>query len=173
MSKPDIARAALQAKYPLTGDYMVEVRRLCQRGIEEGWLSVDAMANLRSLRLAPQAKHFPFAIEALHLRGTGGGHGHPKGEISVSWPVAGTPRLCGAGPGWQVMPPGSKHVPEVVGGTMFILHFLPDGQIDWDANANANAKASQPRGSAMLANAPRSPAAAPPARASRRASARG
>ena len=46
VSKPDIARAALQAKYPLTGDYMVEVRRLCQRGIEEGWLSAQAMANL-------------------------------------------------------------------------------------------------------------------------------
>ena len=169
VSKPDIARASLQAKYPLTGDYMVEVRRLCQRGIEEGWLSAAAMADLRSLRLAPHAKHFPFAIEALHLRGTGAGHGHPKGEISVSWPVDGTPRLCGAAPGWQVMPPGSKHVPEVAGGTMFVLHFLPEGQIDWDAKV----KSSQPRGSAMLANAPRASATAPPARASRRATARG
>lgn len=166
LSKPDISRAALQAKYPLTGDYMVEVRRLCQRGIEEGWLSMAAMADMNSLRLAPHSKYFPFAIEALHLQGVGVGHGHPKGEVSVAWSVDGTPRLCGAAPGWQVMPPGSKHVPEVSGGTMFVLHFLPEGKIDWDARV----KPVRPRGSALLANAPRASA---PARASRRASARG
>lgn len=169
LQKPDAARLALQAKYPLTGDYMVEVRRLCQRGIDEGWLSAAAMADLRSLRLVPHSKQFPFAIEALHLRGAGAGHAHPKGEISVAWPVDGTPRLVGGSPGWQVMAPGSKHVPEVAGGAMFVLHFLPAGQIDWDAKV----KPDRPRGSAMLANAPRSSAASPPARASRRASARG
>ena len=163
LSKPDIARATLQSKYPLTGDYMVEVRRLCQRGIDEGWLSATAMGDLRSLRLAPHSKYFPFAIEALHLRGAGAGHRHPKGEISVCWPVDGTPRFCGSDPGWQVMPPGSKHVPEAAGGTMFVLHFLPDGQIDWDAKV----KSVRPRGSAILANAPRASA---PSRASRRAS---
>lgn len=165
LSKPDIARAALQAKYPLTGDYMVEVRRICQRGIDEGWLAASAMQGLRSLRLAPHSKYFPFAIEVMHLRGKGAGHAHPKGEVSVCWAVDGTPRLSGADPGWHVMAPGSKHVPQVAGGTMFVLHFLPEGQIDWDAKV----KAVQPRGSAMLANAPRS---ASPARASRRAASR-
>ena len=158
LSKPDVARATLQTKYPLSGDYMLEVRRLCQRGIDEGWLSQSAAGDTRTLRVAPQSKHFPFAIEAMHLAGEGVGHGHPKGEISVGWAIDGSPRFCGTEPGWAACAPGSKHVPEVRGGTMFLLHFLPDGQIDWDAKVRGAAR-PRPRGSAMLANAPRAASA--------------
>ena len=77
----------------------------------------------------------------------------------------GNPRFCGAAPGWAVFAPGTKHVPTVTGGAMFLLHFLPDGQIDW----HAKVKPVRPGGSAMLANAPRP---SPAARA-RRVSARG
>ena len=167
LSKPDVARATLHSKYPPSGDYMLEVRRLCQRGIDEGWLSAAAASSApnRSLRISPHSKYFPFAVEITHLSGEGQGHGHPKGEIAVGWAVDGNPRFCGSDPGWMVFAPGTKHVPLVKGGSMFLLHFLPGGQIDWDAKV----KAAAPRGSAMLANAPRQ---APPARAARRASAR-
>lgn len=166
LGKPDVARATLQTKYPLSGDYMLEVRRLCQRGIDEGWLSAAAAGDTGTLRVASSSKHFPFSIEVMHLRGQGIPHGHPRGEVTVCWAVDGSPRFCGAEPGWIACAPGSKHVPEVTGGAMFLLHFLPDGQIDWDVRL----KSSHPRGSAMLANAPRQPAAA---RSTRRTAARG
>src|SRR5688572_27282669 len=101
LAKPDVARASLQTKYPLNGDYLVEVRRLCERGVSEGWLC-DGVANgARSSRIASPSKYFPFSIEAVELQGSGQGHGHPKGEVTLAWPLDGTPRFCGLDPGWS------------------------------------------------------------------------
>ena len=162
LSKPDVARAQLQAKYPLTGDYLVEVRRLWQRGVDEGWLRDGTMSGALGTRLSTPSKHFPFAIDAMLLDKPGTGHGHPKGEVSLTWGLDGTPRYCGADPGWMVCPPGSKHVPDVRGGSMFVLTFLPDGKVDWDVKLKPAPapKAPGARRSTALAEASRAAAAA-------------
>src|SRR5688500_14762698 len=95
LSKPDVARATLQGKYPLSGDYLVEVRRLCQRGVEEGWLCDSGPGEARTTSLAKTSKYFPFSIDATQMRGGSGGHGHPKGEVNLCWALDGSPNFCG------------------------------------------------------------------------------
>lgn len=183
LSKPEVARAALAAKYPLTGDYLTEVRRLWQRGVDEGWLREGQLGAAVGLRLAPPSKHFPFSIDAMVLGSHVSAHAHPKGEVSLSWPMDGAPRYCGQQPGWMVCSPGSKHVPEVSGGTMFVLTFVPEGKLDFNVKLKLPAKpapkvATGARRATSLAQASRAAAAAnrsassSAASGSRRASAR-
>ena len=170
LSKPDAARAALQVKYPLNGDYMLEVRRLCQRGVDEGWLCDTGSAGARFSRLSKASKTFPFSVDAVELAGDGMGHGHPKGEVNICWALDGSPRFCGSAPGWVVFAPGSKHVPTVTGGRMFLLYFLPDGQIDWDVKVKSASGAG--RGTAVLSDASGAQASASRAASARSAAAR-
>jgi hypothetical protein len=178
LSKPEAARAALQAKYPLTGDYLVEVKRLWQRGVEEGWLGDSQSAFTVGQRIAPASKYFPFSIDALVLGSHAAGHAHPKGEVSLTWPMDGNPRYCGSPAGWLICSPGSKHVPEVTGGRMFVLTFVPDGKLDFTVKlklpAKPVAKPAARRSTTSLAEASRAAAAANRASAAptRRASAR-
>ena len=164
LTKPEIARASLQAKYPLTGDYLVEVRRLWQRGVDEGWLREGQLGAAAGLRLSPPSKHFPFSIDAMVLGSHVAGHGHPKGEVSLTWAMDGSPRYCGGDAGWLVCSPGSKHVPEVRGGTMFVLTFVPDGKLDFDVKLKTPVaeapKATGARRATSLAQASRAAAAA-------------
>lgn len=165
LAKPEVARAALQAKYPLTGDYLMEVKRLWQRGVDEGWLREGQVGAAVGLRLTPPSKYFPFSIDAMVLDSHVQGHGHPKGEVSLSWAMDGSPRYCGSAPGWHVCSPGSKHVPEVKGGTMFVLTFLPEGRLDLDVKLKLPAKAApkaaaSARRATSLAQASRAAAAA-------------
>jgi hypothetical protein len=150
LARPDEARAALQAKYPLSGDYLLEVRRLCERGVEEGWLCSTERGGVRFSRLTPPDKYFPYSVDAVLLRGPAAEHRHPKGEINIGWPVEGEPRFCGLEPGWSVFAPGSRHVPEVTGGGMLLLYFLPDGAIEWSAAGGAR-KSRNPRSAAEKA----------------------
>lgn len=72
-----------------------------------------------------------FAIDAVDIAGAGAPHTHPKGEVSWLVPLEGSPTFEGAASGFVVLPPGSRHVPTVVGGRMLIVYFLPDGAVDW------------------------------------------
>lgn len=166
LNRPEASTSLLHAKYPLGGDYLVEVRRLCERGLEAGWLVVNDVQTPRLASLAKPAKHFPYSIDASHLSGDGLGHVHPKGEVNLCWGVSGKPKFCGAEPGWVVYPPGSRHVPSVVGGTMLVLNFLPDGEIAWEKSPAKDLKAK------ILARGSTSVAVARPA-ARKRAAARG
>ena len=132
LAKPEQARETLQGKYPISGDYLAEVRRLCERGLEDGWLCPGEQGGTRNSRIAGSSGWFPFSIEAQILAGSGEAHGHPKGEVDLCWPHEGGPRYCGEAPGWVVFAPGSTHLPEATGGEMFVLSFRPDGAIDRD-----------------------------------------
>ncbi|HNC99809.1 MAG TPA: DUF4863 family protein [Myxococcota bacterium] len=46
--------------------------------------------------------------------------------------MEGTPRFDGHGERWVVYPPGSRHIPTVAGGRMFILYFVPNGALRFD-----------------------------------------
>jgi 2-hydroxylaminobenzoate mutase len=130
LGRPDVAQAALQTKYPLSGDYLMEVRRLCQRGVDDGWLCPPSHAS-RPTSLCKPSKYFPFSVDAVDLSGPALAHGHPRGEVNLSWTLEGKPTFCGSEPGWLVCAPGSKHVPHVASGRMFVLFFLPNGEIEW------------------------------------------
>lgn len=130
LTKPDLTKSSLMSKYPLSGDYLAEVRRLCERGMEDGWLCPGENGESRSARVAGTSTWFPFSIEASYLAGVHEAHASPKGEVGLCFPVGGKPKYCGEDPGWVVFQPGSKHRPEASGGTMFMLSFLPDGAIE-------------------------------------------
>jgi hypothetical protein len=130
LGKPDLTKSSLTSKYPLSGDYLAEVRRLCERGMEDGWLCPGENGESRSSRVAGTSAWFPFSIEASYLAGEHEAHASPKGEVGLCFPVGGKPKYCGEEPGWVVFQPGSKHRPEASGGTMFMLSFLPDGAIE-------------------------------------------
>ena len=63
-------------------------------------------------------------------------HGHPYGEINFVVPVDPTAELKGlngwSGPGWTAPDPGSHHYPEVRGGALIALFYLPAGRISYD-----------------------------------------
>jgi hypothetical protein len=130
LGKPDVTKSSLTNKYPLSGDYLAEVRRLCERGMEDGWLCPGENGESRSSRVAGTSTWFPFSIEASYIAGEHEAHGSPKGEVGLCFPLGGKPKYCGEDPGWVVFTPGSKRLPEASGGTMFMLSFLPDGAIE-------------------------------------------
>ncbi|MEM7246989.1 MAG: DUF4863 family protein [Acidobacteriota bacterium] len=148
LSRPDEARRALTSKYPLNGDYIAEVRRLCDRGLSDGWLCGTGEPDGQDHRLANTSSWFPFSIDASVLEGEAAAHGHPKGEVGLAWPVDGSPKFCGEDPGWHVFAPKGVHQPAAKGGRVFVLRFRPDGAVDRKPKAPrrraASAKAKAP-----------------------------
>ena len=100
---------------------------------EEGWLAPRrASPTLSFGRLAkPGPATGGMSIDVVDMRGAGAAHTHPNGEASLCFALDGDPTFMGKPPGWVVAPPGSRHVPEVVGGRMLIVYFLPEGAMEW------------------------------------------
>jgi len=63
-------------------------------------------------------------------------HGHPYGEVNLVVPLDKGAELRGLqgwqGPGWTAPDPGSQHYPEVKGGALIALFYLPAGRISYD-----------------------------------------
>ncbi len=63
-------------------------------------------------------------------------HSHPYGELNMVIPLDGSAMLAGpngwCGAGWTAPAPGSHHYPEVKGGALIALFFLPAGRIAYD-----------------------------------------
>ena len=70
-------------------------------------------------------------------------HAHPYGEINCVVQIDETAELKGMqgwqGAGWTAPGPGTHHYPEVRGGALVALFFLPAGRISY------NAKPGQPQ----------------------------
>lgn len=160
LSRPEVARQSLLTKHPLSGDYLTEVLRLCQRGIESGWLCDLDMHGVRYGRLTPPTKYFPYAIDAMQVVGSSAGHAHEKGEVNLSWSLNGTARFCGLEPGWSVFPPGSRHVHDAKGGPVLVLSFIPQGAVKWEAAKARPAGSSARKGTVLEAAAAKARAAA-------------
>ena len=122
------ARARLEQEHPPTryADALRTAR-------DTGWLTPrEATPTLRFGRLTKATPEtHGCSIDVVDMQGAGAGHAHPNGEVSLCLVESGDPRFCGEGPGWVVVPPGSRHVPEVTGGRMLIAYFLPGGVIDF------------------------------------------
>lgn len=73
-------------------------------------------------------------------------HGHPYGELNLVVPLNKEAELKGLqgwqGPGWTAPDPGSRHYPEVRGGAVIALFYLPAGRISYNFKAPARLRAS-------------------------------
>jgi hypothetical protein len=131
-----------------------DLSRLIKAGVEEGWAAnqeVEGSDYRRSRILEPGSDTFQFSITAVYMNSEsprrftdeddgdvlrGQYHGHPYGELNLVVPLNKGAQLKGLqgwqGPGWTAPDPGSRHYPEVRGGAVIALFYLPAGRISYD-----------------------------------------
>lgn len=131
-----------------------DLSRLIKAGVSEGWAAneeVDGPNYRRSRILEPTPETFQFSITAVYMNSEdehrfkddddgdvlrGQYHGHPYGELNLVVPLNKGAELKGLqgwqGPGWTAPDPGSRHYPEVRGGAVIALFYLPAGRISYD-----------------------------------------
>ena len=132
LSAPDAATARLSERHPLDDVDIVVIRELLAAGLRDGWLVLNEMRP--GVQQGCVCERLGgYSVSALFIEGQGRGHTHPEGEVGLGFVWSGDPRIDGHGAGWVVFPPGSHHVPEVVGGRMLLLFFRPHGEVVWDA----------------------------------------
>jgi hypothetical protein len=134
-----------------------ELSRLIKLGVEEGWAAnqeVEGPNYRRSRILEPCPETLHFSITAVYMNSNdarrfrdwdesdvlrGQYHGHPYGELNLVVPLNAGAQLRGLqgwqGPGWTAPDPGSHHYPEVRGGAVIALFYLPAGRISYDIKA--------------------------------------
>lgn len=131
LSQPLTAREALEARLP--ADLMADVTAALVAAHAASSLTPKrATPTLAFGRLAKASTDtHQLSIDLVDMQGAGAAHMHPNGEVSWCIPLDGAPTFEGCAAGWVILPPGSRHVPTVVGGRMLIVYFLPDGAMDW------------------------------------------
>lgn len=131
LNQPDAAMRALEAAFPHAT--LGSVHAALAAGRDAGFLvPKQATPTLKFGRVAkPSPELAGMSIDAVDMAGAGAPHTHPNGEVSLCFAEEGDPRFCGHPAGWVVVPPGSRHTPEVTGGRMLIVYFLPDGAMIW------------------------------------------
>jgi Domain of unknown function (DUF4863) len=147
----------LNSKYGEDSDLYKDLARLIKLGVAEGWAAnqeVDGPNYRRSRLLDPSPETFHFSITAVYMDSKdirtfrddhdddvlrGQFHGHPYGELNMVIPIDPGAQLKGLqgwqGPGWTAPDPGSRHYPEVKGGALIALFYLPAGRISYDFKA--------------------------------------
>jgi hypothetical protein len=141
----------LNTTYGVDSDLYKDLARRIILGVNEGWAAGVEVAGPRYRRsqlVTPGAETFFFSVTAVLLDSTdnvqnnpegsfrAGYHLHPYGEINLVVPLNDGAAL--AGPegwcygGWTAPAPGSHHFPEVKGGAVISLTFLPAGRIAFD-----------------------------------------
>ncbi|RZF23947.1 DUF4863 family protein [Paraburkholderia sp. UYCP14C] len=141
----------LNAKYGVESELYKDLARLITLAVKEGWAAgteVDGPRYRRSLLVAPCEQTLFFSVTAVLMDSTGnsqnnpegslrgGLHSHPYGEINLVVPLDEGAALAGPNGwrhgGWTAPAPGSRHYPEVKGGAVISLTFLPAGRIAFD-----------------------------------------
>lgn len=144
----------LNGRYGPASELHQDLSRLIKAGIEERWAANVEVAGpnyRRSRILEPSPLTFHFSITAVYMdsrdsraikdeRGDtilrGDYHGHPYGELNVVVPLNEGAMLKGLqgwqGAGWTAPDPGSRHFPEVKGGAVIALFYLPAGRISYN-----------------------------------------
>ena len=136
----------LNATYGPGTDFFDDVSRLVRQGVREGWAAsaeVDGPHYRRSRIAEPSEELHYFSITAVYMDSVtpyrGQYHQHPYGEINMVVPLDPEAQLAGprgwSGPGWTAPDPGSHHYPEVRGGALIALFYLPAGRISYDIKA--------------------------------------
>ena len=120
-----------------------DLARMIADGVRAGWaanIEVDGRRYRRSRIAEPSAELDYFSVTAVYMDGVepyrGQYHQHPYGEINLVVPLDEGAELRGPlgwrGPGWTAPGPGSHHYPEVRGGALIALFYLPAGRISYD-----------------------------------------
>jgi hypothetical protein len=146
----------LNSNYGEDSDLYKDLSHLIKLGVAEGWAAnqeVEGPNYRRSRLLDPSPETFHFSITAVYMDSKdartfrddhddvlrGQFHGHPYGELNMVIPIDPGAELKGLqgwqGPGWTAPDPGSRHYPEVKGGALIALFYLPAGRISYDFKA--------------------------------------
>lgn len=138
----DLERWLNEARGPGT-QVWDDLSRIITDGVEAGWaanVEVDGPHYRRSRIAEPSERLSWFSITAVYMNSgpvfRGQYHQHPYGELNVVVPLDPGAELGGPrgwqGPGWTAPEPGSHHYPEVRGGAVIALFYLPAGRISYD-----------------------------------------
>lgn len=133
----------LNTKYGPGSAVYDDLARLITAGVRAGWaanIEVDGPKYRRSRIAEPcEILHY-FSVTAVYMDSVppyrGQYHQHPYGELNLVVPLDAGAKLMGprgwCGPGWTAPGPGSQHYPEVQGGALIALFYLPAGRISYD-----------------------------------------
>ncbi|WP_426241445.1 DUF4863 family protein [Nocardioides sp. LHG3406-4] len=138
----------LNTNYAPGSDFYDNVSRLITQGVADGWaanIEVDGPHYRRSRIADPSEELHYFSITAVYMDSVapfrGQYHQHPYGELNMVVPLDEGAELAGprgwSGAGWTAPGPGSHHYPEVRGGALIALFYLPAGRISYDIEAPA------------------------------------
>jgi hypothetical protein len=117
--------------------------RVITAGVRDGCAATVEITGpdyRRSRILAPTAQTSHFSVTAIYTNSVaptrGAYHPHPYGEISLVVPLNPGALLAGPlgwrGAGWTAHALGSSHYPQVSGGAVIALSYLPAGRISYD-----------------------------------------
>jgi hypothetical protein len=156
MTTGSTTEAWLNERYGPDSDFYRNVSRLVLLGVEEeGWaanIEIQGRRYRRSRIADPSADTFWFSVTAVYMDSRhdehgapqhtpgddfrGDFHAHPYGEFNMVIPLNDEAALAGPNgwchAGWTAPAPGSAHYPEVKGGAVIALFFLPAGRITYD-----------------------------------------
>lgn len=129
--------ASLREHFPLDDPRMRALETSMLDGVDAGWLCDRGEPQARFCRLAkPTADTHGLSVDVVSLSGRAVEHTHTHGEVTIGvaardTPPGDIPTFDGRPPGWVFLGPGSRHTPEVLGGRMVLMYFLPDGAVEW------------------------------------------
>lgn len=145
----------LNTKYGTDSEFYREVAHLIRVGVEEeGWaanVEVEGRRYRRARLVDPSEATHGFSITTVYMDSVGNTqanpegsfrgdyHAHPYGEFNMVIPLNEGAALAGPNGwcygGWTAPAPGSHHYPEVKGGAVIALFFLPAGRISYAVKA--------------------------------------
>jgi hypothetical protein len=136
--------ARLNEEYGPGNPFYEDFCSYIKKGIEEGWVAATELDGRKYRRgricpPTPETKYFGITTVFMDSQEIYAGqyHAHPYGEINCVVQIDKTAELKGMqgwqGAGWTAPGPGTHHYPEVRGGALVALFFLPAGRISYDA----------------------------------------
>jgi len=136
--------AKLNSEYGSGTPIYEDICTYVREGLKEGWVAnieIDGRKYRRSQICMPSAETHYFSITSVYFDSeeefSGQYHVHPYGEINCVVQIDKTAELKGMqgwqGAGWTSPGPGTHHYPQVRGGALVSLFFLPAGRIAYDA----------------------------------------
>jgi hypothetical protein len=126
----------LADQFPPDGDTVRAIGALVRVGVRDGWLCDRGPESARFSRIAkPSQNAHGLSIDCVSMIGTAIDHTHPNGEITIGFAAEGADpevvRFEDRPAGWVFLGPGTRHRPQVDGGRMNLIYFLPDGAVQW------------------------------------------
>lgn len=138
----------LNTDYGPGNPYYQDFCQYIHQGLKEGWVAetkLDGDRYRRGKIALPSPGSRFFSITTVYMDSedvySGQHHAHPYGEINCVVQIDKTAQLRGMqgwqGAGWTSPGPGTHHYPQVRGGALVALFFLPAGRISYEVDPDA------------------------------------